>query len=105
MAHPGKKSADYASFLDKFKPRLTTDDCLTPPNVYEAVRDWAVKEYALEGREIVRPFWPEGDPRRPAGGYEGMEYPDGCVVIDNPPFSIVSRIVSFYAGRGIDFFL
>ena len=89
---------DYDGFLEKFKPKKTTDDCYTPPNIYEAVKAWAVKEYALEGREIVRPFWPGGD-------FETFDYPDGCVVIDNPPFSIMSRIVKWYAVQGIDYFL
>ena len=73
---------EYDAFVEKFKPKKTTDDCYTPENVYEAVRDWAVQEYGLEVREIVRPFWPGGD-------YERFAYPDGCVVIDNPPFSIL----------------
>jgi hypothetical protein len=89
---------DYEGFIDKFKPRKTTDDCLTPEPVYEAVRDWAVAEYGLQGRDIVRPFWPGGD-------YEMFDYPDGCVVIDNPPFSILSRIVRFFRENGVDYFI
>ena len=89
---------DYDGFLDKFKPKKTTDDCYTPPNIYEAVRDWAVREYNLEGREIVRPFWPGGD-------YEAYRYPARCVVIDNPPFSIIGKIAAFYIAQGVDFFL
>lgn len=30
---------DYDGFLDKSKPRKTTDDCHTPPNIYEAIRE------------------------------------------------------------------
>ena len=89
---------DYDGFVAKFEPKKTTDDCMTPAPVYEAVRDWAVREYGLEGRVIVRPFWPGGD-------YETFDYPDGCVVIDNPPFSILTRICRFYAAAGIDYFL
>ena len=89
---------DYAGFVDKFRPKKTKDDCYTPPNIYEAVKKWAVNEYHLEGREIVRPFWPGAD-------FEAAEYPDNCVVIDNPPFSIMSRIVKWYAAQGIDYFL
>lgn len=89
---------DYDGFLDKFKPKKTTDDCYTPPNIYETVKAWAVKEYALESREIVRPFWPGGD-------YETFDYPAGCVVIDNPPFSIISAICKFYHAQKIDYFL
>lgn len=36
---------NYKKFVDKFKPKKTTDDCYTPENVYNAVRDWTVEEY------------------------------------------------------------
>lgn len=52
----------------------------------------------IDGMTVVRPFYPGGD-------YESLVYPDNCVVIDNPPFSIVSQIVRFYLKRGIKFFL
>lgn len=48
----------YEQFIEKFKPKRTTDDCFTPDEVYEAVLQWAVEELHLEGREVVRPFWP-----------------------------------------------
>ena len=90
---------DYDGFVDKFKPKKTTDDCYTPPAVYEAVIDYVNRNVSpLEGREIVRPFWPGGD-------YERHEYPAGCIVIDNPPFSITAQIVRFYIRHGVDFFL
>ena len=89
---------DYDAFVEKFKPKLTTDDCYTPDAVYDAVKDWAVAEYGLDGREIVRPFWPGAD-------YESFDYPAGCVVIDNPPFSILAKIKAFYSERGIAYFL
>ena len=92
------KSKTYEEFVEKFKPKLTTDDCYTPLEVYEAVKSWAVKEYKLEDREIVRPFYPGGD-------YEHFTYNDNTVVIDNPPFSILSRIIDFYLKRNIPFFL
>ncbi|MFR0556541.1 hypothetical protein [Pseudoscardovia radai] len=47
---------------------------------------------------IVRPFWPGTD-------YERAQYPDGCVVVDNPPFSILAKIIRFYQAHGIRFFL
>ena len=90
---------DYKGFVEKFKPKKTTDDCYTPENVYNVVKDWAVAHYGIPpDAEIVRPFWPGGD-------YEAFDYPDGCVVIDNPPFSIISKIVKFYHANGIRFFL
>ena len=53
-------TGEYAAFVEKFKPKKTTDDCYTPDNVYAAVHDWAVKEYGLEGARIIRPFSPAG---------------------------------------------
>lgn len=89
---------DYDGFVDKFKPKKTTDDCYTPPDVYECVADWACQEYGIDRNHIMRPFYPGGD-------FEHFDYPDGCVVLDNPPFSIVTRICTWYADRGIPFFL
>lgn len=88
----------YEEFVEKFKPKKTTDDCYTPPAIYEAVKDWAVKEYGIDPDRIVRPFYPGGD-------YERFEYPKDCVVLDNPPFSILSKILRFYDERSIAYFL
>ena len=38
---------DYDEFVNKFKPKKTTDDCYTPELVYNAVRDWVIEEYCL----------------------------------------------------------
>lgn len=90
----------YEQFVAKFKPKpkLTTDDCYTPTEVYDVVARWAVKEYGWGDREIVRPFYPGGD-------YEHFDYPNNCAVIDNPPFSILSKIAKFYEQRKIKYFL
>ena len=88
----------YKEFIEKFKPKKTTDDCYTPPEIYEVVKGWAVGEYGLAGRPIVRPFYPGGD-------FENFPYRKECVVIDNPPFSILAKIVQFYEEKGIDYFL
>lgn len=92
------KLTDYDGFVEKFKPKLTTDDCYTPLQIYEIIKTWAVEKYGLQGRTILRPFKPGGD-------YEAEEYPEGCVVIDNPPFSILRKIKDFYIARQIDFVL
>ncbi len=89
---------DYREFVDKFRPKRTTDDCYTPEPVYNAVRDYACARYGIRPDSIVRPFWPGGD-------YERFDYPDGCFVLDNPPFSILARILSFYRRHGIRYFL
>ena len=89
----------YDQFVDKFKPKKTTDDCYTPENIYNTVRDWAIKEYGLsESTRIIRPFWPGGD-------YQSEDYSGDCVVIDNPPFSILSSICNWYNDHGVRFFL
>lgn len=92
------ETVEYKAFIEKFKPKKTTDDCYTPENIYATVRDYAVHEYGLQGRTIVRPFWPGAD-------YENINYPAGCVIIDNPPFSIISKICAFYDKNKIDYFL
>lgn len=92
------KLADYDGFVEKFKPKLTTDDCYTPLQIYEIIKTWAVEKYGLQGRTILRPFKPGGD-------YEAEEYPEGCVVIDNPPFSILRKIKDFYIANHVDFVL
>lgn len=91
-------NAEYNAFVQKFKPKKTTDDCYTPQLVYDAVRTWACNKYGIDPTRIVRPFYPGGD-------YERYEYPDGCVVLDNPPFSILSKICEFYLDKNIQFFL
>lgn len=90
---------DYEGFVEKFKPKKTTDDCYTPQAVYDVILEWVRKRYNLSDTvEIVRPFWPGGD-------FENYDYKPGCVVIDNPPFSILSKIVAFYNERNIKYFL
>lgn len=93
-----EKFNDYEGFVEKFKPKKTTDDCYTPPAVYEAVKDWACRKYGIDPDKTVRPFWPGGD-------YEAFDYPAGAVVLDNPPFSCLAKIVQFYQARQIPFFL
>lgn len=95
----GEESEEYRAFVGKFKPKLTTDDCYTPENVYDVVRGWVFEHYGLDlAAHVIRPFWPGGD-------YQHAEYPAGCVVIDNPPFSKMKEIEEFYLARGIQFFL
>lgn len=95
---PSKKSKNYKEFLKKFERKKTTDDCYTPPKIYETVKNFFVEMYGLQCRKIVRPFYPGGD-------YENYDYPENCVVIDNPPFSIYRKILKFYCERNIDFVL
>lgn len=100
----GKTKADfydYDAYVAKFQrtdlPR-TTDETYTPEDVYNCVVDYVDTIYPLEGHVVVRPFYPGGD-------YQAYNYPPNGVVIDNPPFSILTQIVRYYIGRGIPFFL
>lgn len=92
------KNETYEEFVEKFKPKKTTDDCYTPPDIYEIIMEYAVEKNEWQGRPVVRPFYPGGD-------FENFKYPTNCVVIDNPPFSILSKIVNWYNEKGIDYFL
>lgn len=93
-----ESNAEYEVFVDKFRHKFTTDDCYTPPEVYEVVKNWACAKYGIDPAKIVRPFYPGGD-------YESFDYSGGAVVVDNPPFSILSKICGFYLDRSIPFFL
>jgi len=89
---------NHDAFVEKFEAKKTTDDCYTPKAVYQCVVDYVARNCDISGCVIVRPFFPDGD-------YESVDYPENCVVIDNPPFSIVTKITRFYLARGIRFFL
>ena len=91
------ESKEYQAFVDKFKPKKTTDDCYTPKNIYEVVKNWVAKEYNQDESTFCRPFYPGGD-------YEHYDYVDK-VVVDNPPFSILSKILEFYVRNNVKFFL
>lgn len=90
----------YEEFVAKFErmKAKTTDECITPKAVYDGVLSYVRDRYKIGDAPIVRPFYPGGD-------YEAYDYPDGCVVVDNPPFSILKKIVRFYHDRGIRFFM
>ncbi len=90
--------SQYEAFTEKFEPKKTTDDCYTPPEVFDLVLQYVGKNCDLSGKKIIRPFYPGGD-------FEALEYPADGVVIDNPPFSILSKIVRFYTKKEIPFFL
>ena len=92
------KREQYQAFVDKFKDAKTTDDCYTPATIYDAIADWVAAEYGIGREHFLRPFKPGGD-------YQAEEYPEGCAVVDNPPFSILAQIVDWYIARRVPFFL
>ena len=90
--------SNYDAFLDKFEDKKTTDDCYTPKEVMDIILDYVNKKYSLNGKKIIRPFYPNGD-------YESIDYNDEMVVIDNPPFSIITKICKYYIKNNVKFFL
>ena len=93
-----EEDEEYQAFLEKFEAKKTTDDCYTPDNIYDAVKKWCIEKYGLKGKKIIRPFYPGGD-------YQKEDYSGDCVVLDNPPFSIISEICEWYTERKIPFFM
>ena len=88
---------DYDGFVEKFKPKKTTDDCYTPQPIYDVVLDYVVDRYGVDRGKVSRPFYPGGD-------YEREDY-GGLTVVDNPPFSMLAKIIDFYQRNGVPFFL
>lgn len=89
---------DYDAFVDKFEVKKTTDDCHTPNSVFDIVLSYVKENYDLADKKIIRPFYPGGD-------FESITYGLNDVVIDNPPFSIISKICRFYIDANVPFFL
>lgn len=88
----------YEAFVEKFKPKKTTDDCYTPPGIFDVILDYVCKRWNVRAENVVRPFWPGGD-------YKRFDYKPGAAVVDNPPFSRLAEIVRFYLGASTPFFL
>ena len=42
------KNESYEEYVEKFKPKKTTDDCYTPPEVYEVIKDWVCRRYGTD---------------------------------------------------------
>lgn len=75
------------------------DELYTPPELYKLVKNRALELFPeYTDSDVVRPFYPGGD-------FENFNYPDHCIVIDNPPFSIVSYIQNIYNYRNIKYVL
>ena len=87
----------YEHFVNKFKPKKTTDDCYTPGPVYDYIADWVSDKFNISQDNFIRPFYPGGD-------FESEDY-TGKVVVDNPPFSILTKIIRFYIKNNIKFFM
>lgn len=74
------------------------DENYTPEILYNIIKDRVLEIYPQYAGKIVRPFWPGAD-------YKKVDYPDGCLVLDNPPFSINKEIAAYYDEHNIKYFL
>ena len=88
---------NYEEFVEKFKPKKTTDDCYTPERVMNIINDYVEEKYNVDRKNFIRPFYPGGD-------YEREDYTNK-IVVDNPPFSILKKILDFYDEHNIKYFL
>ena len=94
-------SKEYLSWLQNFEKRNTSDDTFTPPAVYDIVLDYVNQHILnLDDLTVERPFYPDGDYQAHA-----QNYGENTVVIDNPPFSILSKIIDFYLQNNTKFCL
>lgn len=93
------KGETYEQFIAKFNKEYikTTDDCNTPKEIWEIVKEYVQVVYNIKEEDIIRPFYP-------GGNYKEEDYTN-AVVVDNPPFSIIKEIITFYEERNIKYFL
>lgn len=93
-----KDTKTIQEFVDKFKPKNGFDECYTPLPVFECVYNYVRDLFPqFNNIENLRPFKPNGD-------FLSEDY-SNKIVIDNPPFSILSFIISFYQQHNIKFWL
>lgn len=80
--------------------RATKDEIYTDEDEYNDLADFFKQYYPDDfKRPIIRPFYPGGD-------YTDLtQYPADCLVFDNPPFSIESKIIKFYNEHNIKYIL
>lgn len=61
MSQARESFTDYGGFVEKFKPKRTTDDCYTPPEVYAVVLDYVRERWGVDEADVARLFWPDDD--------------------------------------------
>lgn len=90
------------NFVEKFKPKVQEkpNDYMTPAPVYDVVCDHVFNNYQVDRVVIDRPFCPGANYQEKAEAY-GSD----VLVLDNPPFSKLSEIISYYLEHNIKFFL
>lgn len=70
----------YEELVESAKPKLTTDDCYTPENIYNVVRDYVAERYGLDPETFVRPFYPGGDYQAEKHRRRGWNCADGVTI-------------------------
>ena len=93
-----ESTPEYDDLIERSTHKLTTDDYYTPKIVYDAVKNFVVDYYGLKNCRIIRPF-------SPGGNYQAEDYSGDCVVIDNPPFSIITEVIKYFLAKSVQFFL
>lgn len=76
---------------------MKNDEYYTPEPIMEIVDKYVEEKFGYDRKDFIKPFYPGGD-------YENEDY-TGKIVVDNPPFSILSKIVDYYIEKNIKFFL
>ena len=76
---------------------MKNDEYYTPEPIMEIIDKYVEEKYGYNRKDFIKPFFPGGD-------YEKEDY-TGKIVVDNPPFSILSKIVDYYIKNDIKFFL
>ncbi len=92
-----KEYRDTETFLKLKVPKVPSDECYTKKEDMEEIHNYFIKNFNIKKKQIVCPFFPGGD-------YKSVDY-KGKVVIDNPPFSIISNILDFYYINNVKFVL
>lgn len=81
-----------------FKREKNNDDFYTPKAIMDIIIEFCKKEFKLnDDVEIIRLFNNETN-------FLSLDY-ENKIVIDNPPFSILSQILEFYNKNNIKYFL
>lgn len=77
----------------KTQKKRSSDECYTPNDLWQNIEKYASKRWHFS--QYIRPFYPDED---------YTQYTDQ-LVFDNPPFSILSKIIKFYTDHNVKFIL
>lgn len=98
VSYKRKDTQSYDDFIKKFRPINGSDECYTPIPVFECVYNYVRELFPqFNNMENLRPF-------KPNGNFLKENYTNK-IVIDNPPFTILSNIIQYYKLNNIKFWL